>query len=142
MLSQLAASFIAAFAFGIIFNVPKKTLFACGIAGAVGWLSYLFLIHFKMDLIIAAFISALLVAFISHLFAKMYKAPIIIFSVPGIIPLVPGGIAYDAMRHVVEQDYFMAIELAAKAFIISGAIAMGLVFSEVLNRMIMKIIRQ
>jgi hypothetical protein len=36
----------------------------------------------------------------------------------------------------------MAIELAAKAFIISGAIAMGLVFSEVLNRMIMKIIRQ
>lgn len=67
--------------------------------------------------------------------ARAYKTPITIFSVSGIIPLVPGGLAYEAMRHVVVNDYNMAIQLAAKAFMLSGAIAMGLVFSEVINQL-------
>jgi uncharacterized membrane protein YjjB (DUF3815 family) len=40
------------------------------------------------------------------------------------------------MRNFVENDYNGALQLAAKAFMISGAIAMGLVFSEVINQMI------
>jgi uncharacterized membrane protein YjjB (DUF3815 family) len=40
------------------------------------------------------------------------------------------------MRHVVLNDYNTAISLAAKAFMISGAIAMGLIFSEVVNQLI------
>jgi uncharacterized membrane protein YjjB (DUF3815 family) len=62
----------------------------------------------------------------------------IIFNVSGIIPLVPGVLAYDAMRRVVENDYNAAIPLAAKAFMISGAIAIGLVLSEVINQIIRK----
>lgn len=139
MLAQLAASFISAIAFGMIFNVPKKTLLPCGIAGVVGWIPYLYLVYLRFDQILATFITSLLVAFLSHFFSKTYKAPIIIFTVPGIIPLVPGGLAYDAMRHVVQQHYFAAIEYAAKAFMISGAIAIGLVFSEVVTKMMVKI---
>lgn len=60
----------------------------------------------------------------------------IIFIVGGIIPLVPGGLAYDAMRNFVSNEYSIAIELAAKASLIAGAIAMGIVFSEVFNNTI------
>jgi uncharacterized membrane protein YjjB (DUF3815 family) len=63
----------------------------------------------------------------------------IVFSVSGIIPLVPGGMAYDAMRHFVTNDYNVAIELAAKAFMLSGAIAFGLTISEVLNQVYRRI---
>jgi uncharacterized membrane protein YjjB (DUF3815 family) len=66
----------------------------------------------------------------------MYRTPVIIFSVAGIIPLVPGGLAYDAMRNFVQNDYNAAINLAAKAFMISGSIAIGLIFSEVINQVI------
>jgi uncharacterized membrane protein YjjB (DUF3815 family) len=52
------------------------------------------------------------------------------------IPLVPGGMAYDAMRNFVENDYNIAVILGAKATMISGAIAIGLVFSEVVNQSI------
>jgi len=75
---------------------------------------------------------------LSQLLAKIYKTPIIIFSVSGIIPLVPGGLAYDAMRNIVENQYDVAVQLAAKAFMISGAIAIGLIFSEVINQVIRK----
>lgn len=62
----------------------------------------------------------------------------IIFSVAGIIPLVPGGTAYNAMRHFVENDNLTAISFATRAFMVSGAIAMGLVFAEVIIQLIFK----
>jgi uncharacterized membrane protein YjjB (DUF3815 family) len=35
--------------------------------------------------------------------------PVIIFIVPGIIPLVPGGTAYEATRYLVSNDYTQAV---------------------------------
>lgn len=138
MIAQLVTSFIASAAFGILFNVPKNTLFQCGFVGMVGWLLYYWLVVSTVDSIIATLAAAFLIAIISQMFAKLYKTPIIIFSVSGIIPLVPGGLAYDAMRNFVSNDYSMAVQLAAKAFMLSGAIAMGLVFSEVINQLMKK----
>jgi uncharacterized membrane protein YjjB (DUF3815 family) len=137
MIAQLVTSFVASVAFGIIFNAPKKSLLKCGFVGMMGWILYVFLVDKKVDSVVATLVASFLIAIISQIFAKIYKTPIIIFSVAGIIPLVPGGLAYDAMRNFVENDYNMALELAAKAFMISGAIAIGLVFSEVINQIIL-----
>ncbi|MFK4996811.1 threonine/serine exporter family protein [Bacillus sp. N9] len=139
ILIQTLLSFIAAAAFGIIFNAPKRSLIQCGLVGMVGWLVFQLMSDAQIDLVIAAFSGAFAVALIGHLMAKQYKMPIIIFIVAGIIPLVPGGSAYDAMRHVVINDYTGALPLAMKAFIVSGAIAMGLVFAEVIMQFINKI---
>ncbi|WP_257352146.1 threonine/serine exporter family protein [Pseudalkalibacillus decolorationis] len=138
MILQLITSFIASTAFGIIFNAPRKSLLKCGFTGMVGWVLYVWLVHNQVDSVLATLVAAFVVAIFSQIFAKVYKTPIIIFSVSGIIPLVPGGLAYDAMRNFVENDYNSAIQYAAKAFMISGAIAIGLVFSEVINQMIRK----
>ncbi|OIK12882.1 threonine/serine exporter family protein [Bacillus sp. MUM 13] len=138
MLAQLITSFIASASFGIIFNVPKNSIVKCGLVGMVGWLLYCALVENSVNSVIATLAAAFLVAVISLVFAKTYKTPIIIFSVSGIIPLVPGGMAYDAMRHFVQNDYNVAIQLAAKAFMLSGAIAMGLMFAEVMNQVYIK----
>lgn len=138
MIEQFITSFIASSAFGIIFNAPVKTLFKCGFVGMVGWMVYIGLYEYTLDSVFATLIASFFIAIISQFFAKAYKTPMIIFNVSGIIPLVPGGLAYDAMRRVVENDYNAAIPLAAKAFMISGAIAIGLVLSEVINQIIRK----
>jgi uncharacterized membrane protein YjjB (DUF3815 family) len=139
MIVHLVTSFIASAAFGILFNAPKKSLLKCGFVGMAGWFVYIFLVNKEFDAVVASLVAAFVIAVISQIFARMYKTPIIIFSVAGIIPLVPGGLAYDAMRHFVVNDYNVAIQLAAKAFMISGAIAVGLVISEVLYQLLMKI---
>ncbi|XXM74373.1 threonine/serine exporter family protein [Lysinibacillus sphaericus] len=136
IINHLVTSFIAAAAFGIIFNAPKKSLFKCGIVGMLGWVIYMLMFLNETDAVLATLLASFVVAVISQFFAKMYKTPVIIFSVAGIIPLVPGGLAYDAMRNFVENDYNAAITLAAKAFMISGSIAVGLIFSEVINQII------
>ncbi|KEF38785.1 hypothetical protein M670_01999 [Schinkia azotoformans MEV2011] len=137
IVEHLITSFIASAAFGIIFNVPKRALPQCGFVGMVGWLIYIALVnYFSVDMLLATLVAAVFIAIISQTFAKFYKTPIIVFNVSGIIPLVPGGMAYDAMRHIVENDYSTAVQLATKAFMVSGSIAIGLVFSEVINQMI------
>jgi uncharacterized membrane protein YjjB (DUF3815 family) len=133
---QLITSFIATGAFGIIFNAPKQSLIKCGLVGAVGWLIYIVMEYNHFDAIVATLVASFFIAVMSQAMSKIYKTPIIIFSVSGVIPLVPGGLAYDAMKYFVLNDYTSAVTLAAKVFMISGAIAIGLIFSEVINQVI------
>ncbi|MFE7061374.1 threonine/serine exporter family protein [Sutcliffiella sp. NPDC057660] len=142
LLSQIIFSFIASTGFGVIFNAPRNSLIHCGFVGMVGWISYILLADSGVDPVIASFVGAFAVALVGHIMAKRFRMPMIIFSVAGIIPLVPGGLAYNAMRQVAENDYLAAIPLAAKAFMISGAIAMGLVFAEVIVQILMKAFRK
>ncbi|KAB7670649.1 threonine/serine exporter family protein [Bacillus sp. B1-b2] len=137
-IAQAITSFAATFGFGIIFHIPRKMLIQCGFIGMLGWLAYWLIVYFHMDEVLATLVGAFLVALISQIFARWYKTPVIVFSVAGIIPLVPGGMAYNAMRNFVENDYYEAVSLAAKAFLISGSIAMGLLFSEVINQLIIR----
>ncbi|AYA74528.1 hypothetical protein DOE78_03145 [Bacillus sp. Y1] len=135
---HLLLSFLAAAAFGIIFNAPKTSLIQSGFVGMLGWIIYILFTMNGADAVNATLVASFVIAVASQVFAKLYRTPIIIFIVAGIIPLVPGGMAYDAMRNFVENDYNIALALAAKAFLISGAIAMGIVFSEVINQLIRK----
>ncbi|AMQ19937.1 threonine/serine exporter family protein [Geobacillus sp. JS12] len=136
MIVQLLLSFVASSLFGVIFNIPKRLLPHSGFVGMSGWAMYMAAARSGMDGVAATFAAAFFVAFLSNGFARRYRAPATIFIVPGILPLVPGGTAFEAMRHVVMNDYNAAIPLAAKAFMISGAIAMGLIFSEVVNQLV------
>lgn len=138
IVAHLITSFIAAAGFGILFNAPRQAIVHCGIVGMLGWILYYILTLQGMDVVPATVFAAMLVAVFSHLFAKLRKTPIIIFNVSGIIPLVPGGIAYDAMHHFVENDYFTGVQLAAKVALLAGAIAIGLMFSEVVNQIVRK----
>lgn len=47
----------------------------------------------------ASFLGSLILGLMSHTMSRRYKRPVIIFIVPGIIPLVPGGAAYEATRY-------------------------------------------
>lgn len=137
--TQFMTSFIATAAFGIIFNAPKKTLVKCGFVGAGGWLIYYITNNYSGDSIVATLGATLFVGLVSHVLAKRFRTPVIIYSVAGIIPLVPGGLAYDAMRNFVEKDYNTALAIAAKVTMLSGSIAFGLVFAEVINQVIRKV---
>ncbi|MFF2450725.1 threonine/serine exporter family protein [Neobacillus sp. NPDC058068] len=139
ILAQLITSFIATGAFGIVFNAPKETLVKCGLIGMGGWLVYYLLEGYTNNAVLATLAATVFIAVLSQELAKFYKTPVIIFSVAGIIPLVPGGLAYDAMRNFVENDYNTALGLAAKVLMIAGSIAFGLVFSEVINQVIRKL---
>lgn len=138
MVEQLVTSFFASAAFGIIFKAPKKSIIKCGFVGMIGWLVYLIFISNAFDSVSASLFASFVVGLFSQGFAKKYKMPVTIFIVCGIIPLVPGGLAYDAMRSFVENQYDLAIGKSTKTLLIAGSIALGLIFSEVINQIFRK----
>ena len=77
---------------------------------------YFILTEHGMDIVYASFFSSFVIAIVSHLYARRFKMPMIIFIVGGIIPLVPGGMAYNAMRNIVEDDYIQGLQYGLKAF--------------------------
>ena len=142
ILIQIGLSFLATSCFAVIFNAPVKVIPWCGIVGSLGWTIYHLLAQSGVYEVHATFIGAFVVSIVAHIYARRLRMPMIVFSVAGIIPLVPGSIAYNAMRNIVEVDYLTGMEYGMRAFLISGAIAMGLVFAEVIMQFVYRIMRK
>lgn len=143
ILLQIFLSFIATACFGVIFNAPTKAIPYCGIVGAIGWTVYYILmeLHWVTE-VEGSFVGAFVVALVAQIFARKFKTPMIIFNVSGIIPLVPGGVAYNTMRNMMEQDYVLGLQNGMRVCMISGAIAMGLVFAEVIVQLVLKFLNR
>ena len=96
-LFHFTISFISTVLFQL-YLMRKKLLVACGFVGAVAWTIYQFTVGMDLGKV-GAFLGSLILGLMSHTMSRRYKRPVIIFIVPGIIPLVPGGAAYEATRY-------------------------------------------
>ncbi|MFF7955058.1 MULTISPECIES: threonine/serine exporter family protein [Staphylococcus] len=129
---QFVISFFASMLFSILFNAPRRLLLACGFVGAMGWIIYKLSFDADLGKVLASFLGSFILAIMSHVMSRRYKRPVIIFIVPGIIPLVPGGLAYEATRFLVSNQYTHAVNTFLEVTLISGAIAFGILCAEII----------
>lgn len=124
---HFTASFLTAMGFSILYNIPRKTMIPAGITGGIGWTSYFFLVNYLgvVDFV-ATVIASFFIAFASQIFARKFRTPVIIFTLPGLIPLVPGGAAYNMMRAFVEGNTTLGLDYGIETFLTAGALALGL----------------
>lgn len=135
---QAVCSFFSTLGLAVIFNAPRKSLIHCGLVGVIGWMTY-YTLQREFDAIQASFFGAFVISILAHILARMYKMPMIIFSVAGIVTFVPGGMAFEAMRAIASNDYLASLKYATSTGILTGAIVMGLVFAEVFVKSIFSI---
>ena len=57
-----------------------------------------------------------------------------IFMIPGIIPLVPGSLAFRATQELVTLNFTDAGNTFIRAILIAGSIALGLLISDQLSK--------
>lgn len=127
LLIQFISSYIVSTAFSILYSVPKKLLPYTGLVGATGYIiSYLLLNYLDWTNFIATTIASFIIGLMSQLFAQKLKTPVIIFTMPGIIPLVPGGAAYNMMRAFIEGNADLGISFGTETLLAGGALALGL----------------
>ncbi|MFD2370175.1 threonine/serine exporter family protein [Brevibacillus sp. GCM10020057] len=124
----LALSLVSSMAWCVLFNVPVRTIFAGGVAGMVGFLVYSLLPALGAEVLLSTFVSAAIVSLLSQILSIYLRVPSTNFSVAGIIPLVPGSLAYRSMLAFVNNNYIEGITLATQTMMIAGAIASGLIF--------------
>ncbi len=121
------AAILATLGFAILYNIPRKTLPVSALIGGTGWAVYYSLINgLDVQLFVGAAAASLFIAVVSQLFARRFSVPVTILSIPAIIPIVPGGSAYNGMRAFIMGEYIIATSYVIDTFIIAGAIALGL----------------
>lgn len=138
MVIQTLGAFMAVVSFALILEIPKKFAVRAGIVGAVGWLAYLLVQQYSQSVISAAFLSSLIIAIISHLFARTYKAPVTVFLVAGILPSVPGSSIYRWVYYMIHNLSALSNFYLLETLKISGAIAIAIFVVDSLFRLTQK----
>jgi uncharacterized membrane protein YjjP (DUF1212 family) len=124
----LFASFsagVAIIGFYILFDTPKKYFFICGLNAFLAWSVYLIADCCGLNGLWASFFSTLAADFFSYYSARILKAPMILFLVAGILPMVPGISIYQGVYSFL-YGIGNASEILAGAFMTTGVIALAI----------------
>ena len=126
LLFGIVGSFIAITGFAVLLETPKKYLLHAGFTGAIGGGIYLYCTRREMDVVLASFLSALAIAFVSHVFARVFKAPVTVFLIAGILPTVPGAGMYRIVYYILANDREMCSYYLIQTLEIAGMIALAI----------------
>lgn len=116
------SSFFASLGFGVLFNIKRDKLIYAGITGLVGGVLYKTCFHLGYGEYISNFIGAIGLSICAEVMARKYHAPVTVFLVCALIPLVPGGYLYRTMS----QAMLGLTQDAVESFMIMMAIAIVL----------------
>ena len=121
------SAFFATMGFALLYNVRKKNLIIASLCGAFAWMVYLVADKFTDSIIIPYFVSGISIALYSELAAPIFKAPVTVFLIPGIIPLVPGLTIYRTMEDCLFGNITGFAEGLVNTLKIGVAISLGLI---------------
>lgn len=136
---QTTFSYLGTIAFAIMINIPRRALNACGLCGMAGWLTFWLLYQVGSGRMVANVMGSLILGVMGLYFARKKKMPAILFNIPGIVPLVPGATAYQAVYEMVLGSVNKAIIYSVRVLLVAGGIAVGFMLTSLLSEIMTKI---
>ena len=121
----LIGGFGACVCFALLFNAPKKCVLTSAFCGMTGYAVYMVCAGLGGSTLEANFFAAVAVAVLSEILAIRLKAPAIVFSMVGIVPIVPGAGLYRTILFLVLRDYEQALNVGTETLTAFAAIAMA-----------------
>lgn len=110
ILKLLEVSFwsgMAALGFGLLFNIPKNAILTVFLLGAGAGFIKFSLIHFNIHVVLASFIAASFLGTISVPLAHKIHQPPVVFSIPPVIPMIPGYFAYETVLSIMNFTFMV-----------------------------------
>ena len=138
-IKQFVYSLLSTAGFAVFFNIPRDSVVKSSFCGAIGWLVYIISNELISSSIAGALLAAISVGLLGEFLAKRYKKPSTIFTIPGIIPLVPGAGMYYTALAVIDKNFISAAELGTESIFIAVAIAIGVIVSSSFSRALVRI---
>ena len=115
----------AVIGFSMIFRV-RKELLPCTAAGSIlSWFLYRAVFFFIEHVFFSCVTAAALTALYAEMMARWKKAPVTIFLIPSVLPLIPGSNLYYAVSAAVQDRTAEAIFQGSLTLQYTAAIALG-----------------
>ena len=137
---QIISAFVGSLGFAILYNVKKTNLALCMLGGGLTWIVCLCAKSITADLFVINVIAGAFGACYSEIMARIRKVPKTIFTLPSIIPLVPGSGLYYSMIYLFFEKQRDVFETYGKnTFLTVSGIAAGLVLVSVIFKYVSKL---
>lgn len=140
--TQLILTIGIAICFSIMLKVPPKHIPLSVLTGCLGWTCYHIVTSAQGDPTLACFLSAAVIEFFSNIFARVFKCASTVFTIPGIIFLVPGTKVFSTMTAMLNSDLNSSVSLGIEALLLAGSIALGLLVVGAAINLVKRIIEQ
>lgn len=129
-LIHMAVSFASTVGFGVITNIPPRTLLPAGLVGAVAWSVYVEANLLVSGVIVPNLLAAVVIGGLGNVLARVVQAPVNLFYIPSLVSLVPGALIFESMK-----DFTLGQTGAAQGHLIDTltiamALAAGFVIAE------------
>ncbi|MGN0375384.1 MAG: threonine/serine exporter family protein [Butyrivibrio sp.] len=134
----IVSACIGTIGFSLIYNIRKRHLIP-GFVNTVIVVSLYVILSGRIDnlLVLNTFLSVI-AALLSELEARLFKAPVTVFLIPAIFPLVPGGYLYYTMYAIITQNSAAVNTNASAALMTSLGLATGIVMVSLIFSFIRK----
>lgn len=133
MLFATAVIAISTLIYAILMRVKLRHLPAIGLGAGMTYVLFALLYHFGLSLLLSNMIAAMVATFYGEIMARVFKAPVTIYSIPSVIPLVPGGSLYYTMAALMNGDQAEFISRGTDTVMISLGIAIGIISVSVIG---------
>ena len=135
-------SFGACIGFCLLFNIHGPGMLICGGGGALGWLVYLLMGLCSAAVFPRYLAAAVAITLYAELMARVRRCPVTSYLIVALLPLVPGGGIYHAMRYSFAGDNQQFLSTLLGVFGIAGALALGALLASSVVRLLITFARR
>ncbi len=118
---------IGTLGFSLLFHVTGKKLIAIALGGAASTAIYLLILEMTDQKAAALLVSTAAIGILAEVFARCFKAPVISFLVPMLVPLIPGSDLYYTTSFLIRGQSAAFTERVESLLWQAGAIAFGII---------------
>ncbi len=136
---KLVTAAMGSLGFSILFYLKPRRLPLATLGGFLSCGVYLLVQFFVGGELIPNLAGAFAGAIFSEIMARATKAPVPVYLLPCIIPLVPGGLLYRTMNHFIRGAYGQAGTYALTTLAVAVGIAGGIMAASVIGMLYAKV---
>ncbi len=129
---RILTAVIGTVGFAILFRLEKSRLPFAALGGFIACGVYFLFLHISKSEFIANFLGAFAATAFCEICARALKAPVVVFLVPCLIPLVPGKSLYYTMSSGISKDFPAFSQNGLETLEIAAGIAAGIICTSII----------
>ena len=134
-------TFLASLGFGIIFDLKGLKLLVAALNGMLGGIIYNLLLTSQGEMM-ALFIASFSILAFAAIMARIIRCPTTILLISALVPLVPGGLMYETVLALIDNDMMLALSFALRTIYDVIAIVIVIVFASGLELLISRLYKK
>ena len=126
LIYRFIGAMICTFGLALLYNLEWRSISFAVLGAAIACLIFELYVKFGQNYFVAALLAAMAAAAFSDITARILKTPTTIFLIPGIVPMVPGGLLFNTMLSILDKNTEKATEYGSRALFIALGITIGI----------------